>query len=283
MTNRRNNYDWDYPHRPGRPHEGYPPADNMTDQVQWEGLGPSDGDERVDPRMFNHPWGKVLKLTADKPSAALVQTESFPRPFPWAIQARFSVDGITFTPTVPASWGGTVTFRFVKSFDIKTGPAPETFVLEAEDALPICSLIARSLAVSVRIDGESVLNLWIQFVVCPTQQIDCAELVPVPPVVPAGFDTTLTTRDPADSSVTYTVPANPNRAYFVITNQSSAPLFVHLGVGVVTDEGLEFATIVLPGNAVGGYEVLNYRGVITWKFADDDATGYALATEGIAA
>lgn len=274
-------YGRDYRNRsyPGQP-QG---PDDLTDEAQMLGLGPRPGDTEATHTTLNHPWGKVVKLHGDGKSVGLVDTEVFPRPFPWAIQARFSTDGITFTPTVPSGWGGTVTFRFIKSFDVKTGPAPETFVLEADDPLPLCALIARKLAVSVQIDGESVLDLWVQFVVCPTTQIDCADIVG-----PASATTRLTpftdgvaTRIPATSAPTTLIPAETRRAYALIANMSAVNLFIRLGDGVSTTPGDELATIILPPGAFAGYEVLSYTGVITMKFDADDGTGYALVTQGL--
>lgn len=264
---------------------GYPgdraPAPDLTDAAQMLGLGPRDGDTEANHDTLNHPWGKVVKLHGDGKSVTLVQTEAHPRPFPWAIQARFSLDGKTFTPTVPGTWGGDVIFKFTKSFDVKTGPAIETFDLIAGDALPICALISRKLTVSVKIVGEAVLDLWVQFVVCPTTQIDCAELTPAPPEAPpAGIIATTTARYPAIEANTYNIAADATRGLLVVANQSARNLFLHLGNGVDTTPGSEFATVVLPPNAYAGYEVANYQGEIYFRFDGDDGPGYALVTQG---
>jgi hypothetical protein len=282
-----NPYDYDPNMGQGGGYPGHraPPAD-LTDAAQHAGLGPLDGDTEVNHDTLNHPWGKVVKLHGDGKSITLVQTEAHPRPFPWAIQARFSLDGKTFTPTVPGTWGGDVIFKFIKSFDVKTGPAVETFDLIAGDALPICALISRKLTVSVKIVGESVLDLWVQFVVCPTTQIDCAELVPPTPTptLPSPYGITtpnLITRFPAVTAIDYSIPAEATRASFTIVNQSAVDLFVTMGTPAQIDPGDELATIVLPANAIAGYEVPGrYVGIVSFKFAADDGDGYALVTRG---
>lgn len=275
-----NPYDYDPHIGGGYPGDRAPPPD-LTDLAQMIGLGPMEGDTEVTHQTLNHPWGKVVRLQGNGASITLVQTEAAPRPFPWAIQARYSLDGKTYQPTVPASWGGDLLFKFTKSFDVKTGPAIETFDLIAGEQLPICALISRKLTVTARTVGESLPDLWVAFVVCPTTQIDCAESSGVPQE--AGFADATSTRSGAVAATTYTLPANAKRAYLVVSNESAVDLFVKLGAGVVTTPGSESATIRIPANTAGGYEVLNYRGVVTYKFAADDGSGYALVTEGIAA
>jgi hypothetical protein len=274
-----NPYDYD-PHLGG----GYPgdraPPPDLTDVAQILGLGPMDGDTEATHQTLNHPWGKVVKLHGDGKSITLVDTEAYPRPFPWAIQARFSLDGKTYHPTVPGTWGGDVVFKFTKSFDVKTGPATEIVDLVANDQMPICALIARKLTVSVEIIGESVLDLFLAFVVCPTQQIDCTELVG-PGANPEGFNQTTVARYPANTTKT-TQLADANRKYMVITNQAQTDLFVALSDDVDTVAGSEKATIILPGGINAGYEVLNWQGPVTWQYSDgsDSTNGFALVTMG---
>ena len=51
-------------------------------------------------------------------------------------------------------------------------------------------------------------------------------------------------------------------------------------MGVTITPGGEFATVVLPPNAFGGFQMDNYRGVLTFRFDADDGDGYALVTDG---
>jgi len=280
-------YDDDHPYSnrsyPGR---RAPPPD-LTDQAQHAGLGPLDGDTEITHDTLNHPWGKVVKLSltagvgVSLRSAGLVATEAFPRPFPWAIQARFSTDGVTFTPTIPATWTGQIRFDFVKSFDVKTGVAKESFILDPGDGLPLCALIARALTVTATLLGEGALDIWVQFVVCPTTAIECGELSPSSPVPTFGITTpNIVTRFPAVAAVDYEIPAEPTRAVITFANMSAVDLFVCLAVGANATVGDELATIVLPANAVAGYEIAGYVGVVTFKFAADDSPGYVLVTRG---
>jgi hypothetical protein len=298
----RNDYDWDYPHRPGSPHDGYPPLDNLTDEMQWAGLGPAQGDEMPDRRIFNHPWGKTTLLSAvGIPSKGipaqltdqLVQTEAYPRPFPWAIQARFSLDGVTYTPRVPATWGGTVTFKFRKSFDLKTGQATETAVLIADQALPLCSIIARALAVSVTIEGESVLDLYVQFVVCPTQQIDCTELVGEGTAGPseAEITTFIPTEDSIGAPGVLVLGRNANRKMLIFENNAETACYIALSNNDLgaAPPGSEVPrwSILLPPGISAQYGMTGsgdtWKGKVFVAFDDvdgDPPSGQLMITEG---
>ncbi len=283
----------------GYPGDRAPPPD-LTDQAQMLGLGPRDGDTEVTHDTLNHPWGKVVQLFGDGRSITLVQTEAHPRPFPWAIQARFSLDGKTYTPTVPGTWGGDVLFKFTKSFDVKTGPATEIFDLIAGEALPICALIARKLTVSVRIVGENVLALWVAFVVCPTQQIDCGEASGVTPgAAKVGTITRLVPATIGAPSVTgpgvLALPANPSRKQFIVQNHATSNMYISLGdvASPPLAEGSPVWSILLPPavtpgeNGVSNYvsDLNAYTGPITvvWDPVDsiDPPGGDAMVTETV--
>lgn len=277
-----NPYD-EYPLYPG---EGHHQTDDMTDEAQILGLGPRLGDTDASHKTLNHPWGKVVHLVpfasvnGTLRTVAAVQTEVAPRPFPWAIQARFSRDGITYTPTIPASWTGQLAIDIIKSFDVKTGPMRERFILDPGDGLPVCALISRSLTVNVSLLGENALELWVALVVCPTTQIDCAELRGPAAEIPIGYTDLGIARFPAQTATPTIYIAHPRRAMFTIVNMSAANLFVALSGIVNITPGTEVASIVLPGNASAAYSVINFRGTISFRFDADDATGYALVSEG---
>lgn len=290
MSRRPTRYD-PYDQYPAYPGEHYPTPD-MTDENQILGLGPREGDTDASHVTLNHPWGKVVHLVPTSEvngtlrTVAAVQTEVRPRPFPWAIQARFSRDGVNYTPIIPASWTGQLAVDIIKSFDVKTGPMRERFVLNPGEGLPICALISRSLTVNLSLLGENSLELWVALVVCPTTQIDCGELIPNPPptpTTPAPFGITVpnvVTRFPAVTATDYSIPAEPTRAVVTIVNQSAVDLFVTLGTPTQITPGTELATVVLPANSFAGYELAGYVGIVSFKFAADDAPGYALVTRG---
>ena len=96
-----------------------------------------------------------------------------------------------------------------------------------------------------------------------------------------SFTTATSTRYAADLT-TRNIAADPNRAYFMLVNQSVVDLYLKLGAGVDTTPGAESASIVLPGGVNAGYEIWNYHGAISFLYANntDVATGYALATVG---
>lgn len=237
------------------------------------------------PMPGNSRWGKVALLTTGtagrRGSLTFVHTDVIsPTPIPIAVKLRFSLDNITFTPEVPATFGGNVIVDMIETIDMKSGPFKESFTLEPGDVMPLCTTIACALTLSVKLDAEDT-GLYVEAVAAPTTTIDCADVVgPTPAVIPAGIVATATTRWAAVTANTYNIGVDALRGLFVIVNQSAANLFVHLGTGVTITPGGEFATVVLPPNAFGGFEALNYRGEIYFRFDADDADGYALTTIG---
>lgn len=244
------------------------------------------------PHPGSSRWGKVALLatgtaipaTGRQSSLDFVQTGIIAdSPIPIAVKFRFSTDGVTYTPEVPALFGGNVIVDFIEQIDMKSGPFKESFTLEPGDPMPICAVIARGLNVAVRLDAEDT-SLFVEVVAAPTTSIDCADVVGPTnsPTTIQPFTTTSTARYPAEVANTYNLAVVPKRAYLIFTNQSTtANLFIHLGVGVTTTPGSEFATIILPPNTFAGYEVLNYTGEVYFKFDADDANGYTLVTQGL--
>lgn len=234
-------------------------------------------------------WGKVLLLHTDtlngqppRTSVTFIDTELLPQITPMAVSLRFSLDGQTFTPAVPSAFGGTLRVQLIEAVDMKAGPFVESFTLEADDVQPFCGIICRALSLSVNLEGENQ-QIWVQAVAAPTTSIDCADVIGPPSTTTTIRPMTdgSATRVAAVAAVTTLVPANPDRGLFSIVNQSNVNLFVRLGDGVDVTPGSELATIVLPASVVGGWEVANYTGVISFAFDGSDAGGYALYTEGV--
>jgi hypothetical protein len=243
------------------------------------------------PLPGNSRWGKVARLatgtqvnsTSRQGTLTFVQTEVIaPAPVPIAIKIGFSLDGETYTPALPLSFGGNVIVDLIETIDMKSGAFRERFTLAPGDVLPICATMACGLSLSVTLDGEDVA-LFVQVVAAPTMTMDCADIVGPTntTTTPAGWgeDSTIARYDAVAAS-TYTLGLSPKRAYLSIANQSASNLFIKLGPGVDTTPGSELATIVLPPGSFSGYEVLRYVGSVSFKFDADDATGYALVTEG---
>lgn len=257
----------------------------LTDDAQAELLVPRRGDDLPGLGGFNTPWGKVHQLTQQAPSLTFVITPVFEQPIPMAIQLRFSLDGITYTPHVPSTYTAArgVEFTLIRSIDPKSGQFQESFELLADDAQPFCSVIARSLTVGARLTTDSpgsYTPLYVQCVVCPVSNIDCDAVSPPVAPVPGFADATIA-RFAAQTLLPTVILPNPRRALFSISNMSAANLYVALAGTVNITPASEFATVVIPGNVAGGYSVENYRGAIAFQFDADDATGYAVKTEGI--
>jgi len=260
---------------------------NVPDDLLREARGRNNELPRASPGR----WGKVERLAtgtqvvAGKPQQILsfVQTGIIAdQPTPIAIKIRFSLDGLTYTPEVPSTFGGNVIVKLIETIDMKTGAFLESFTLAPGDAQSFCSIMAMGLDLSVALDGEDIA-LFVEVVAAPTTMVDCNDIVPPPPTTttPAIIQpNTQRARYDAVTANTYNIPVTAKRGYFLITNMSAANLFVSLGGDVDITPGSELATIVLPPGAFAGYEALNYMGSITFRFDADDASGYALTTEG---
>lgn len=244
---------------------------------------PEPGISRWGKRVFLHD-GTTGEGEKARPSMTVIATDAQPIITPMLVSLRFSLDGKTFTPEVPAAFGGTVRVELVEMIDVKTGAFREQFTLAPEERQPFCGVVCLALQVAVTIIGENVA-LWVQALAAPTTNLDCADIVgpPTPTTItPQPITDGVAARYPALTAPTTLILPNPDRGYFVITNQSAANLYVRLGDGVSITPGDELATIVLPPGVFGGYEgPPGYTGAISFKFDADDATGYALLTEGL--
>jgi hypothetical protein len=243
------------------------------------------------PNPGSSRWGKVARLAtgtainSTKRQGVLdfVQTGIISSsPTPIAIRMRFSTDGTTFTPNVPALFGGNVIVELIEAVDMKSGAFRETYTITPGNPLPICAVLACGLNISVKLDAEDV-SLFVEVVAAPTTQIDCAELVgPInATTVIKPFTDAAVVRLPVVTSMGQ-IAAEPRRAYLLLTNQSTTrSLFIRLGNGVDATPGAELASIILPPNTFAGYEVLNYTGIVSYLWDGADASGYALATQGL--
>lgn len=234
-------------------------------------------------------WGKTAELATGtaltpttRPRLDFVQTGVIAEaPTPIALALRFSTDGLTFTPNVPATFGGNLVVDITQTIDMKSGAFRQHFVLAPGDAMPICAVLAMGLNVSVALDAEDV-SIFVEAVAAPTTMIDCADVVGPTnaTTTPRPFTETAVTRQPVSTSM-FQMVAQPRRAYLLIANQSTTrSMFVRLGDGVDATPGAELATIVLPPNSFAGYEVLNYTGIVSMLWDGTDASGYALLTQG---
>jgi len=252
--------------------------DGITDEFVRAALGKI-GEQPI-PGNTRKRWGMVRQLNGTNQRAAtFIATDVFDLPQPLAVSLSFSTDGQVFSPVVPAIGNNSVVVDLIRGIDPQSSPVTDRHELFEGDVQDFCAVIAQSLQVNVRLDGEPPDQLFVAVVVTPVSSLDCEQIIPQPTPVP-GFAVTGTTRWPAATASTYVIGADPTRALFSIVNQSAANLFVHLGAGVNIAAGSEFATVVIPGNVSGGFSVDNYRGVITFRFDADDATGYALTTVG---
>lgn len=255
--------------------------DGITDEFVRAALGKT-GEQPV-PGNRRKRWGMVRQLNGtNQRVATFIATDVFDLPTPLAVSLTFSLDGQVFSPVVPNIGNNSVVVDLIRGIDPQSSPVTDRYELETGDRQEFCAVIAQSLQVVCRLDGEPPLasGLYVAVVVAPVSSLDCEQIVPVPPT-PTGYSTTLATRYPALTAPTYSLLAEPTRALIVVANQSTANLFFNLGSGVNITPGSEFATVVLPGNASAGFSAANYRGPVEFRFDADDSSGYALVTRGL--
>ncbi len=256
---------------------------NVPDSYVREVLGRA-GDAPV-PGNTRNRWGQRVLLGGDQPvSKTFVATKVFEAPLPWAVAFRFSLDGTTWTAAVPAGYTDFVQITVLKGIDEQSAPAQEFVELAAGQTQPFCSLIAQSLQVSVRIvpdSGPTVTPLWVECVATIVSNVDCADIIPPPTVIPSAILPSFTNRFPAVANVIYATGPDPTRALLTVVNRSTATLFLLLGPTINIGAGTEHFTIALPGSVNAGYEVLNYRGRYELVFDATDAAGYGLQTVGV--
>lgn len=228
------------------------------------------------PAPGNDRWGNA-KLLQGGQTNTFVNTVMQPMVTPMAIQLEFSLDGLTFSPSVPATLGNNVQVELLKAVDVKSGPFREVVTLAPGDTLPFCTLLAKAVTVNVSNVGEAASPLFVHCVVAPTTMIDCTS---VSNPNPDGYSTATSTRLAAVAANVYHQAAQPTRAQFYIQNRAASDLYIGFGATVDTAPGAESAAIILPGGISAIAENSSYQGELTLQFAADDAAGYALLTTG---
>lgn len=256
----------------GYPPPGYPynwprPDEQLELLTGRPGEMQTPGDDR---------WGNV-KLLKGGQTNTFANTTMQPIVTPMAIQLAFSLDGLTFTPNVPAAATGNILVDIIKAIDVKSGPAVESVTLAPGAAMPFCTVIAKAISVNVTNVGEGSTPIFVMCVVCPTTMVDCGSIANPNP---DGYSTTAIGRFAAVAASVYHQAAQPTRVQFYIQNRSAANLFVAFGPTVSIAPGAEVATFVLPGGISAVQENSGYQGPITFQFDANDATGYALLTTG---
>lgn len=274
----RRHYPYDVP-VDGYPGQSYPSTD-LTDEAQFWGLGPNQGDENPAFRA-GRPWGKVVELRANDRQTP-IGTEIFIRPVVFAVRFRFSLvaEG-PFSPRVPITYGGTINIRLIESFDLKSGDAVEDFSLSAGLVAPVCKVLARSLTVTLSLPlatGESDPGpIFVQAVAAPLFDVECDEVSGR-----GSYATATVTRIPTTSTIPQTfLFSNQLRKQFVVENHSTQALAILFGHGVSLTSGAENFSILIPANARYESPIGGYGGFVEGIWAGADATGEALITEGV--
>lgn len=236
--------------------------------------------------LYSAPTGSQVK------AQAFVATSPYQNPIPWAIQMRFSTDGVTYRPRVPGSAQCDVKVTISTGFDALGGRATESFQLEAGELPSLCMIIASQLDIIAEAmphvpDAGPTTNgdVFVKIVAAPLSSIACAEILGEE-VVPGYGDVTsvripITAGPPPTSYLA--LPANANRAQFIVQNNTDADVMLAFDAGANVDPGSEHGVIVIPAGSKGGYEspIGGYKGPVSISIAVGVTTGFVLVSEGV--
>ena len=270
---------------------------NISDEFAYDHLR-RHGDEDPSKANAGHRWGKSITLNSlgfpnQKPrNATLVSTQVLPSTTPIAFQLQFSLDGENFAPQLPATYGGNVIVDLTQNIDLKAGAFTQSFTLAPGDAQPFCSVIARALTLTIRIDGEGSPDLFVECVACPVTNVDCAAVTGKPTTfAAAGYDGGISYRfDAAAFVFPGSVPLlieNLLRRQFYIQNNSDTDLGVlfSLTQTISWTPGGEVLSLIIPAGANLTYEsfVGCYRGRVQGSVKPGGPTpvGFVLVVEGV--
>lgn len=260
-------------------HGGWPEPDDQLQAIM--------GRSGELPKPGNNRWGKSQLLstnpTRGQPSYAFVSVaEYLPMITPMALQVSFSLDGVTFSPTVPAAYTGALVVEVIRAVDVKSGPFREVFVLNPGDAMPFCTFIARGVTVNIGLINEAAPDIFVHAAACPTQTIDCDAIVP--PSTTAWNDVE-TLRVPADTGGAFVaLAAAPGTRQIFIQNNSATDLLLGFGSLIPSNGPPPVYNMILPGGIHAIYEsqlgafVGEVRGIFA---AVGSATEYAVFTRGV--
>lgn len=245
-------------------------------------------------------WGKVKALnTQTTPTPQFparlehltyVSTDWLPEITPIAVELRFSLDGVTYSPTIPLTSGATLQIDLTEAVDQKTGAFHERFTLGPGDGQSFCTVIAKHLTVDVTLIGENQV-IYVAVICAPVQTVDCADATGKPaPVTVEGYTSALSTRFDLSGFVfpgtEHILTTNPNRRQFFAQNygDTDVGLLFNPTDTINWTLGSEQLSIVLPGGFSAVYEspVGAYTGNV-WasvKPGGPTPTGFLLVTDG---
>lgn len=231
-------------------------------------------------------YGRVVFLEAGAASqSAMVVTDQTETPATYAIQVRFSSDGVTFAAITPTA----ITFEVRRGLDQLGGNVSDFYALGVGDTFPVCGLIGNIITVIAKGPENPV---WVETVIAPTTSIDCQNESPTPaPTVTQqrAYNVATTSRytvtEIASSPTSTGVPVcvdNPTRAQLYIQNNSGVPVIVGRDVASL-EPGNEAGVFILPGgiSAIHEWGPGGWSGPVHINVAPGAVdTGYVLVTEG---
>lgn len=220
---------------------------------------------------------------------AFVSTSTYENPIPWAIQIRFSTDGVRWFSRIPAGVGCDIRFNFSSGFDQLGGRALETMQLETLELPTVCMIIASQLEVTATAvphvpdagpttDG----NVWVKVVAAPLNSIACNEILGEADNVSGYDDFANSNFFPDPSSAVEALAPNPNRKQFILNNRTNMNVTVKFG-DLPLVVGGEATFVMEPGWVYESPTTGLYKGrvVVRSEEGDDTPDGFFLAGEGI--
>jgi hypothetical protein len=234
------------------------------------------------PRPGFDRWAKAKKLKAGE-SYTFIQTGMLDIITPMALQLAFSIDGINFTPIVPITASQHAIVTVTKSVDVKSGAFVESFDLTPGNGMPICSLIARALTVTVQnVPDSGTPDLWVHAAACPTTMIDCGSITSNPD---SPWNDVITDTFPANTPGNFVaLPASNGAKQVIVQNNSAVSLYLGFGTFIPSPGPPPFSNLILPGgiHAIWESQLGAFIGAVNAAFGPGGlATDFATFTRGI--
>lgn len=234
------------------------------------------------PRPGNDRWGKS-KLLAPGDSYTFINVGMQPMVGAMGLQLTFSIDGIHFTSFVPAIGSNSVVVDIIRGVDVKSGAFNETVVLSPNESMPFCTLIAKSLTVSVSIPASvAPPGLYVHAVACPVETLDCESIITPAPTSWSDVNSLSVAANTAGSFLA--LAADPSAKQLFIQNNSAVDLLLGFGSFIPSLGPPPLSNMLLPGgiHAIWESQLGAFVGAVHAIFAGGgSASQFATFTRGI--
>jgi hypothetical protein len=234
------------------------------------------------PRPGNDRWGKA-QLLKPGDSYTFVNVGMQNMVGAMGLQITFSLDGVHFSSLVPGIGSNSVVVDIIRGVDVKSGAFNETIVLSPNESMPFCTLIAKSLTVSISIPASvSPPGLYVHAVACPVQTLDCESLITPASDSWSDVDSIAIPANTAGSFLA--LAADPAAKQLIIQNNSAVDLLLGFGSFIPSLGPPPLSNMLLPGgiHAIWESQLGAFVGAVRGIFAAGGVgTEYATFTRGI--